>query len=282
MQWGHRRDPQQQSAGLGDTMTSVGGSSVGVGGGHSSQRAPSLSANQKRRSSTTATRFSLRNVNTPGANMLSANLLDGVGGDEADRPESARPLPGRWRTSSFSDQLPTTPAAYPTQGSSAMACRCHLAECPRASVHGRRLPRRRPCRGPPRARARSHSFRASARARRSPSLLSAVSRSIVQDVATLPQKLGELLLANHARAIDLFRAMDPNGEGQISRDAFRKALMALGLISRPRDKSPTRRGSMDDGLSSPSGRSSRRGRSSRPSRRACATTSVNRRALRDV
>ena len=34
---------------------------------------------------------------------------------------------------------------------------------------------------------------------------------------TLPQKLGELLLGNHARVIDLFRAMDTDGDGTISR-----------------------------------------------------------------
>ena len=260
---------QQQSAGLGDTMTSVGGSSVGVGGGHSSQRAPSLSANQKRRSfGSLATRFSLRNVNTPGANMLSANLLDGVGGDEANRPESARPLPGQMaHLSSFSDQLPTTPAAYPTQGSLGDGMSLPSGGMPSApqSIAGGASE----ATSVPRPASRAGSFaqlsRIGSRSSLSVSFERRESLYRPQDVATLPQKLGELLLANHARAIDLFRAMDPNGEGQISRDAFRKALMALGLISRPRDdKSPTRRGSMDDGLSSPSGRSSRRGRSKSP------------------
>ena len=263
------RDHAATGAGLGDTMTSVGGSSVGVGGGHSSQRAPSLSANQKRRSfGSLATRFSLRNVNTPGANMLSANLLDGVGGDEANRPESARPLPGQMaHLSSFSDQLPTTPAAYPTQGSLGDGMSLPSGGMPSApqSIAGGASE----ATSVPRPASRAGSFaqlsRIGSRSSLSVSFERRESLYRPQDVATLPQKLGELLLANHARAIDLFRAMDPNGEGQISRDAFRKALMALGLISRPRDdKSPTRRGSMDDGLSSPSGRSSRRGRSKSP------------------
>lgn len=52
-----------------------------------------------------------------------------------------------------------------------------------------------------------------------------------QDLATLPQKLGELLLGNHARAIDLFRGMDTNGDGVITRAEFGKSMRSLGLFS---------------------------------------------------
>ena len=75
-----------------------------------------------------------------------------------------------------------------------------------------------------------------------------------EDIATLPQKLGELLLTNHARAVDLFRAMDTHGSGQISRDDFKKALAKLGFLGRP--ESPGRGRSTSPGGSrskSPSG-----------------------------
>ena len=247
-----------------ETMASVGGSSIG--GGHSSQKRRSFGS--------LATRFSLRAANSPATNLLSANLLEG------DHRESGLP-------SSYDQMpLPATPAAFPTPasgpGSAAGGGSCHGSVGGggfdgRLLGDGMSLPSGGLQSGAqsmiggaseatsvPRPASRAGSFaqlsRIGSRSSLSVSFERRESLYRPQDVATLPQKLGELLLANHARAIDLFRAMDPRGEGHISRDAFRKAMAALGLIggagSRegPGSTSPSRRASMDDGASSPNGR----------------------------
>jgi len=80
-----------------------------------------------------------------------------------------------------------------------------------------------------------------------------------EDIATLPQKLGELLLGNHARAVDLFRAMDTNGDGTISREEFKKGLQKMELLGKPAGGS-TGTSPVGHRPKSPSGRKSPAGR----------------------
>ena len=49
---------------------------------------------------------------------------------------------------------------------------------------------------------------------------------------------GELLLSNHARAVDLFRAMDTNGDGKITRQEFTAGMRKLGMLGTPSSPSP--------------------------------------------
>ena len=45
----------------------------------------------------------------------------------------------------------------------------------------------------------------------------------------LPSALAQTLASNHARVLDLFRALDKDGDGVISRHELRTMLMTLGM-----------------------------------------------------
>lgn len=51
-----------------------------------------------------------------------------------------------------------------------------------------------------------------------------------EDVVSLPTKLGSVLLQHRARALDLFRSMDVDGDGTLSRSEFVRGVRALGLV----------------------------------------------------
>ena len=51
----------------------------------------------------------------------------------------------------------------------------------------------------------------------------------------VPQKLGQILSANHARVLDFFRSIDSNFDGCISRGEMAYALNALGLTASPKE-----------------------------------------------
>ena len=47
--------------------------------------------------------------------------------------------------------------------------------------------------------------------------------------SSLPQRLSSLLKQNHTRVIDLFRSLDKNGDGEVTRPELAKALSDLGV-----------------------------------------------------
>ena len=51
----------------------------------------------------------------------------------------------------------------------------------------------------------------------------------VTSAATLPKHLATLLHRNHARVMDLFRALDSNSDGQVTQPELTKALKDLGV-----------------------------------------------------
>ena len=47
--------------------------------------------------------------------------------------------------------------------------------------------------------------------------------------SSLPKRLSSLLQQNHTRVIDLFRSLDKNGDGEVTRSELAKALSDLGV-----------------------------------------------------